>query len=173
MEAQDLTETHSTAGRVPVETGLALARWPRRAVAYIVDVFLQFLVPTVVLVVLVARDVTAGGAVGDVFGPFVLANGLTLVIILVYAPLLMAREGRHNGQTLGKQLLGIRVLREDRRPFELGTALVREVAIKHMLFGLGYFLLLIPNLLDALWPLWDERRQTLHDKLSSTVVVRG
>jgi len=27
-------------------------------------------------------------------------------------------------------------------------------------------------LLDGLWPLWDKKRQTLHDKVVRTVVLR-
>ena len=27
-------------------------------------------------------------------------------------------------------------------------------------------------LVDLLWPLWDARRQTLHDKIAGTVVLR-
>jgi uncharacterized RDD family membrane protein YckC len=29
------------------------------------------------------------------------------------------------------------------------------------------------RVLDALWPLWDSKRQTLHDKLARTVVITG
>ena len=37
-------------------------------------------------------------------------------------------------------------------------------------FLFGIFTL--PLILDYLWPLWDDRNQTLHDKVPSTVVVR-
>ena len=37
-------------------------------------------------------------------------------------------------------------------------------------FLFGIFTL--PLILDYLWPLWDDRNQTLHDKAVSTVVVR-
>jgi hypothetical protein len=29
-----------------------------------------------------------------------------------------------------------------------------------------------PGLADVLWPLWDAKRQTLHDKLVGRVVVK-
>ena len=32
--------------------------------------------------------------------------------------------------------------------------------------------LMIVGLLAALWPLWDDKRQALHDKLAKTQVVR-
>jgi uncharacterized RDD family membrane protein YckC len=34
------------------------------------------------------------------------------------------------------------------------------------------FLLFIPWVVDMLFPLWDNRRQTLHDKVTNTVVIR-
>jgi uncharacterized RDD family membrane protein YckC len=33
-------------------------------------------------------------------------------------------------------------------------------------------LLLIPVIIDVLWPLWDKRNQALHDKFANTVVLR-
>ena len=31
--------------------------------------------------------------------------------------------------------------------------------------------LIFPALVDYLWPLWDKKNQTLHDKLAKTVVI--
>ena len=42
----------------------------------------------------------------------VIAGLAYLVSVLLYAPLLLRREGRHNGQTWGKQALSIRVVRD-------------------------------------------------------------
>ena len=33
-------------------------------------------------------------------------------------------------------------------------------------------LFVIPWIIDMLWPLWDDRNQTLHDKVVGTVVLR-
>lgn len=91
-----------------------------------------------------------------------------LPVAVLYAPLLLARSGQRNGQTFGKQAMGIRVIRQDGLPMTFVAALVRE--------GLGRQ---VPALLssglyvpvDYLWPLWDARRQALHDKIGRTVVV--
>jgi uncharacterized RDD family membrane protein YckC len=31
----------------------------------------------------------------------------------------------------------------------------------------------LPLLISYLWPLWDSRNQTLHDKMASTIVVKN
>jgi uncharacterized RDD family membrane protein YckC len=71
----------------------------------------------------------------------------------------------HRGATLGKRLLGIRVVGRDGRYISLPRSFVREVIgkwISGVFFSLGY-----------LWALWDQDKQAWHDKLASTYVVRG
>lgn len=65
------------------------------------------------------------------------------------------------GQTLGKRMMGLRVVRSDGGRLRFGNALVREMGyvISGILF-LGY-----------LWILFDNRRQGFHDKLARTIVV--
>lgn len=84
-----------------------------------------------------------------------------------YSLLMLSRSGEHNGQTLGKQWFSLRVVSTSGAPITFATACRREL--------LGRFL---PNLLtfgvygviDALWVLWDDRKQTLHDKIGRTYV---
>ena len=40
------------------------------------------------------------------------------------------------------------------------------------LLNLLYFLVGLVWVLDMLFPLWDKRRQTLHDKVVGSVVIR-
>ena len=115
--------------------------------------------PTVVI--LIAVDPTLGVLVG-------------LTATLTYYPLLMMRQGPNNGQTLGKQIVGIRVVQESGEPYTYGPAALREFAIKYLLFGVvGGFFLAIPTLLDYLWPLWDDENRALHDMLASSRVVQA
>ena len=57
------------------------------------------------------------------------------VTALLYAPLTMRRPGARNGQTWGKQLFGIRVVRMSREPSTFASAAAREVGAKLLLFG--------------------------------------
>ena len=75
--------------------------------------------------------------------------------------------GRWNA-TVGKFTVGIRVRRMDGSP-----ATWREAALRPVLeLILGLLGLSIGSLVDELWMLWDRRKQTLHDKLAGTIVVR-
>ncbi len=47
-------------------------------------------------------------------------------------------------------------------------------ALGRVLFEYLLFVLLFaPWVLDMLFPLWDPRRQTLHDKITNTVVIKA
>ena len=65
------------------------------------------------------------------------------------------------GQTPGKRVMGVRVVRTDGKRLKLGNALRREI---------GYWLSAI-LFLGYLWILFDNRRQGFHDKLAGTMVV--
>lgn len=150
--------------------GRPLASWGSRVGAALLDWLILFIPVAllIVLVVVIALNSTGGGFVtGILFG---LAY---LVVLLFYAPVLMGREGEHNGQTLGKQIVGIRVIRDAGQPVDIGFAFLREFVVKGLLFGfVGSFLFSIPTLLDYLWPLWDDQNRCLHDMVVSTHVVR-
>lgn len=77
------------------------------------------------------------------------------------------------GQTPGKRLLGIRVMRADGTRSDWGWTFLREFVIKLLLFDtLGKFILGgLPLLVDLVWAFWDKDRQTLHDKIMKTAVV--
>ena len=51
---------------------------------------------------------------------------LGLLVALAYLTILESRKGAHNGQTLGKQATGIRIVRDDGKQMTFGRALLRE-----------------------------------------------
>ena len=53
-----------------------------------------------------------------------------------------------------------------------GFAMLREVAVKALLFGIaGSFTFGLAQLIDFLWPLWDEENRALHDFIVNTRTV--
>lgn len=95
----------------------------------------------------------------------VLAQVVDVVLILLYGAFLC---GSARGQTLGMMVVRARAVDgESGTPIGFGRALGRA-AFELLLF----LLLIIPWMVDMLFPAWDARRQTLHDKVSRTVVLK-
>jgi uncharacterized RDD family membrane protein YckC len=133
---------------------------------------LILLIPTIILIAIVGA-VASTGSEGGIIATALIGALAYLVIALLYAPILMARSGGKNGQTIGKQVTNCRVVRVNGQPFTFGSAAVRDVAVKGFLFGgIGQFFLFIPTLLNVLWPLWDDENRALHDLVVSSRVVR-
>lgn len=77
-----------------------------------------------------------------------------------------------DGQTPGKQLVGIRAVRLDGRPLGWGLTFVREFVVKGLVIGvLSNFFFGIIYLVNYLFPLFDKDLQTIHDKIMSSLVV--
>jgi uncharacterized RDD family membrane protein YckC len=66
------------------------------------------------------------------------------------------------GKTVGKALMGLRVLGQDGRRVTFTQAIIR--ALSYYVSGLALFI-------GFLWVLVDDRRQAWHDKLARTIVV--
>ena len=102
-----------------------------------------------------ATGFLAGGAIAFVLG------WLAYVGIIVWNRVL--RQGR-TGQSVGKKILGIRLLSEDHlQPIGPGMAFVRDIV--HIVDGIFY--------VGYLRPLWDVKRQTFADTIIKTLVVKG
>jgi uncharacterized RDD family membrane protein YckC len=156
--------------------GQPLASWGSRVGAQLID-WLVLLIPAVILfVVIVGGAVGLGDENGESWGAIVGAVilwGLVMGVVgLLYAPLLMQRDGARNGQTWGKQLMGIRVVRDSGEPLGFGWSALREIVVKGLLVGIASSIIpLVPWLLDILWPLWDDQNRALHDMVVSTHVI--
>jgi len=138
-----------------------LAAYGARAGATVIDAVI------VGTVAFVAASIAIAAGVPVTATGYVLI-GAVLLSSLLYAPLLMCRSGAHNGQTVGKQALSIRVVRQDAEPVTAATAIQREFVAKGLLGLIPFF-----TIVDFLFPLGDPRGQAIHDKIASTFVVRA
>jgi len=154
----------------PDATRTDFASWGRRVGAYVLDGLVMTAGAVVAVVAVRLLAPSAATAPTSLLLGVVFAGAL-FVLALLYPPALMARAGARNGQTLGKQWLGIRSARDNGKPYGYGSACVREVAIKFVLFGMVGSTFVIPWVLDVLWPLWDRENRTLHDMLAQSHVV--
>jgi len=157
--------------------GGQFAGWGRRLGATIIDGLIITVPALIIMGVLGVGVVGSAGADSDVgivgfIAALVVTAAIIAIVSLVYAPLLMMRAGARNGQTIGKQVTGIRVIRTSGDSMDFLWAGLREVVIKN--FGVGFvssFTFGIAFLANYLWPLWDDENRALHDMLAQTRVV--
>ena len=82
------------------------------------------------------------------------------------------RRGARRGQSLGKQLLGIRVVDAEGDRLRASQILVREVLVKSLvLFGIAFLLAYVPLLIDLAMTLRDPQRRSIEDRVATTRVV--
>jgi uncharacterized RDD family membrane protein YckC len=132
--------------------GPPLAEWPKRVAAFLIDNVAAGLVVFVLVLIL--------GAISDVLGLLIALVGYLGAFGFA---LYNAYLGGETGQSIGKQQLGLRVVRETDLQ-NIGGALGIGRYFLHILDG-------IPCYVGYLWPLWDPKKQTFADKIVRTVVL--
>jgi uncharacterized RDD family membrane protein YckC len=164
------------AAPVPSAGRYELAGWWSRVGAALIDGLIVG-VGALIILVLFGSVFSVGFFESDETGVAALIVGLMLsfvaiaIVALLYAPVMMHRT---NGRTLGRMAMGIRVVRANGQPMTFGWAMLREVAVKALLFGFaGSITFGLANLADVLWPLWDDENRALHDFLVDTRTVRA
>jgi uncharacterized RDD family membrane protein YckC len=102
-------------------------------------------------------------------GPFAsVLSWLAYVIYLAGATVYYTVCYAEGGQTIGKMTTrtAVRLDGDEDRSLGYIRAFIRA------LIPPFFWVLIVPGLLDVLWPLWDGKHQTLHDKLVGSVVVQ-
>jgi uncharacterized RDD family membrane protein YckC len=162
-------------GPPPPLTGpRVLAGWWSRAIAQIIDGVIVA-IGAALLFLAISKPLSLGFFANDggLIGPLVdllVATVCVAIVALFYAPAMMART---NGQTVGRQATGIRVVRANGKPVGFGFAMVREVLVKALLLGFLFWTTLgFVCLIDVLWPLWDEENRALHDFVVDSRTIR-
>jgi len=95
----------------------------------------------------------------SILGSFVGGPPLGYLVALAY----FAGMWAWKGTTIGGIVLNLKVVRLDDQPVTFVVALVRGLAsaFSVIVLFLGFF-----------WMIWDREKQTWHDKIAGTVVVR-
>lgn len=148
----------------PGQQAGALAAWGTRAAAFILDALFLFGITFALTLAIAAVAGTDERATVET-----IVYAVAIPLGFLYAPLLMMRRGKANGQTFGKQMMDVRVVRTGGEPVTFWNAFLRQVIGQQLLMGLTLYLYAF---VDYLWPLRDARNQALHDKIASTLVVR-
>jgi uncharacterized RDD family membrane protein YckC len=142
------------------------ADWGERTGAALVDLTISLFLFLVGVI---------AGAIIVTLGGWAIAAGVALIVAgpaaaILYAPLMLARKGEGNGQTVGKRAVNLRVVRADGRPVTFWLGVLREFVVKQLI-GIvltgGLFWLV-----DSLWPLFDDQDHAIHDIVAETDVVK-
>jgi uncharacterized RDD family membrane protein YckC len=136
-----------------------LAQWPQRALGGLID-FIALAIPGWILYAIGGPkvDSTTGLATGP--------NAIYYLGVLYFLALSIYNRwyrGGTTGQTIGRGVAGVKLVKESTgQPIGMGMAFVRDIAhiVDSIICYVGW-----------LFPLWDNKRQTLADKIVSTVVV--
>lgn len=151
----------------PPPRGPVLATWWSRAGAALLDGLillpLFFLAAAVGDVRLVDRDDPWGGIdAGELLG---LQIWTACCFAVYHCTLLLMWEG----QTVGKRMLGVRVVRADLAPLQPRDVLIRQALVQGLV---GSFIAVVA-LVDYLWPVFDRENRALHDMAADTRVVQA
>jgi uncharacterized RDD family membrane protein YckC len=139
----------------------------RRFGAFAVDSLLGIVASIAVLFAIVAL---AGS--GDLVATLWWFVGVPLAFAAVTVPF-MVRKGERSGQTLGKQLFGLRVVCDSHEAVSARRATARELCVKGPFWTGSISLLFIPALVNGVWSILDPERRGLQDRAAATRVVRA
>ncbi len=152
----------------PAQTVWDYATWPTRAIGYIVDALLvgvgMAILYLVVGAVLASMFHLAGGrdASGGICCTMILLFPLATLFVGIYNSVFLVAQ---RGYSIGQGIVKVKVVDANGNLLTTGVAFVRLLV--RVALGFVPFL----PLLDLLWPLWDVRRQTLHDKAVNCYVI--
>jgi uncharacterized RDD family membrane protein YckC len=124
--------------------------------------FVSLLIDSIILSIII-------GAVGGVLGIGIVGKGmipwwLGLIYFIIYIGYYTYLEGSQ-GQTIGKMITKIKVVREDGKPIDMNQAFTRNI----LRIIDGVILYLIGAIL--IWR--SDRKQRLGDSIAKTVVVKA
>jgi uncharacterized RDD family membrane protein YckC len=132
-----------------------------------------FAIPAAILIALSVQDCntsTTGDEVsfdctGDQLNVGLMLAGVGLAVVgFIIVAIVYVRALGNTGQTWGRKIIGVKVVREDNGAvLGVGMALGRTI-LEQILGQLC--------LLNYLWMLWDPEKQTWHDKIVHSVVIK-
>jgi uncharacterized RDD family membrane protein YckC len=171
--AQQPPQPYGTGGwsgmQAPAAVAGALASYGQRVGAFLIDGVINAvaLAPGYLLLLTGAAAAGDGGGAG---GGLAAIGALLLLVGWLFSIWNMGWRQGATGQSFGKGIMKIKLVRmADGQPPGGGLGLAR-LFIRG---GLGAVTGGIYSLLTLLWPLWDEQRQSLDDKILSTLVVEA
>ncbi|MFL6211061.1 MAG: RDD family protein [Pyrinomonadaceae bacterium] len=148
------------------------AEWGDRVVAALIDggINLAIMIVLFIVFIVLAGLGSAAGGQDSVF--FILCFGMIITFVSVFG------FGLYNkvflvskrGSSIGQNTQNLKVVEAAGNIPSIGTLILRLLVQT----GLGIIPMVgwLLVVLDLLFPLWDEKKQTIHDKAASTFVIK-
>jgi hypothetical protein len=138
-----------------------LAQWPQRALGWVID-FIALAIPGWILYYLgrPTTTITQNAIVQSNPGFLYYLGGVYILALWIYN---RWYRGGTTGYTIGRGVAGCKLVKESTgETIGMGMAFVRDIAhiVDSIICYVGW-----------LFPLWDTKRQTIADKIMSTVVL--
>lgn len=154
----------------PTSDPARYAGWLRQSAAFAIDLVIVATVPLVVaLLGIVRAESVANDDLYEALDQFVAGIVLGVLLSIIGSTLYFMLLVGRSGQTCGMRIVGIAVrdAKDVTRRIGYGRALGRWLFTVVL-----WSFYTVPGVVDLLSPLWDQRRQSWHDKISRSVVVQ-
>jgi|GEM_PF-1078764 len=127
--------------------------------------FVAILIDSIILGIIIGILGAIFGANNNVSGmyPYYGLGWFNILSFIIYILYYTLMEGSR-GQTIGKMITKIKVVREDGRPIDIGTAFIRNIL--RIIDGLIFYII------GAILIWTSPKRQRLGDRIAKTVVVK-
>lgn len=154
--------------------GVEYAPWVTRVAGFLIDYLLVLLAGGALLLVAIlvfGSLASIGSGLGsEGLGRFGGGGCCCALLLMPLASLLVGIWNKaylvsQRGSSIGQGVMKIKVVDAQGQFLTMGQAVLRLLA------HVGLSLVPLGGLIDLLWPLWDERRQTLHDKAVGCYVI--
>jgi uncharacterized RDD family membrane protein YckC len=130
--------------------------------------FLALLIDGIILAVIgfIINSIIGGAQVttsptGAAFAINTTGSLINLIVGLAYYIVLLPMW---NGQTVGKRLMRVRVVKTDGGSITIATAVIRYI---------GYIINSLVIFIGWIWAFFDSQKQGWHDKIAGTLVVKA
>lgn len=153
------TVTSPFTAKINPRTQVKLAEGWQRVMAYVIDNIILNAILTILYQmarVRIMNEATSQQEVTTIAMIYVLIGLMIYINYQVVA-------GMFGGQTIGKMVMGICVIRQNGQPLRFSDAALRAFMylFNNITFGIGF-----------IWGLIDEKRQGWHDKVAKTLVIK-
>lgn len=153
------TPTPAGGGDIDPRSGLPYADFGKRAGAYLIDIGVVIAVYVVIFILTLIL-----GAIADILGLLMSLVGFAAYIGLFVVNFLLG-EGGPLSQSLGKHMMGIKVVGDTPGPIGIGKSAMRNIVGRF----LDSIVCGIP--IGVIWPLFDDENRAWHDIIADTRVV--